>query len=98
MVFPAWQSPDPTGPGYGGVWVSYDETGYDGTVVAPTSDLPIFSIIETFTITSAGSIDFYIWADDTADLYFNLSSEAEDLIFAANFAQGTCARCTHPRG
>jgi hypothetical protein len=44
---PAWQSPDPTSPGYGGVWVSYDETGYDGTVVAPTSDLPIFSIIET---------------------------------------------------
>lgn len=88
---PAWQSPDPTSPGYGGVWVSYAETGYDGNVVAPTSSDPIFTIIESFTITSAGSIDFYIWADDTADLYFNLSSATEDLVFGANFAQGTCA-------
>ena len=31
-----WQGNDPNPPGYGGVWVSYAETGVDGNILAPT--------------------------------------------------------------
>ncbi len=88
----AWQTNDPVVPGYGGVWVSYADTGVDGTTLAPQNlEMPIFSIIESFTITTAGSLDFWIWADDTADVYFNLSSDSLDRIFTRNLTQDTCA-------
>ena len=87
-----WQSNDPNPPGYGGVWVSYAETGIDGDIVPmPSREVPIFTIVETFTIESAGSIDFWIWADDTADLYFNLAGETLNLVNGANFSQKVCA-------
>ena len=88
-----WQGNDPNPPGYGGVWVSYDDTGVDGTTLAPRDrEGPIFTIVESFTIDSAGSIDFWIWADDTADVYFNLdSAAAPELVFRANFFQDICA-------
>jgi hypothetical protein len=87
----AWQSNDPNPPGYGGVWVSYADTGIDGNTVPAASGLPIFTIVESFTIGGAGAIDFWIWADDTADLYFNLSGAGLGLIHGANFSQSTCA-------
>jgi hypothetical protein len=89
-----WQSNDPNPPGYGGIWVSYAETGIDGNILPAPSNLPIFTIVETFTIDSAGSIDFWIWADDTADLYFNLAGDALDLVKGANFTQNVCANGT----
>ena len=87
----AWQTNDPSPPGYGGVWVSYADTGIGGDTLAPTSSDPIFTIVESFTIGSSGLLDFWIWADDTADLYFNLAGESLDLVFGANFSQATCA-------
>jgi len=87
---PAWQDNDPLG--NGAVWVSYDETGVDGTSTpdASTTD-PIFTILESFTLTGTGSLDFWIWADDTADLYFNAQGGSLELIKGANFSQDTCA-------
>ena len=86
----AWQDENPEG--RGAVWVSYDETGIDGDVVAPTDgDDPIFTIVESFEIASDGTLDFWIWADDTADLFFNVSGEDLDEIFQHNLSQGTCA-------
>ena len=87
-----WQTNDPLG--RGAVWVSYAETGVDGSgASAPTdTNSPLFTIVETFEITSAGSIDFWIWADDTADLYFNLATTSEPTsIWSANFSQNICA-------
>ncbi|WP_119460155.1 PEP-CTERM sorting domain-containing protein [Rhodospirillaceae bacterium SYSU D60014] len=89
---PLWQSNSPNPPGYGGEWVSYADTGYGGSVLAPYNGSAtnpdgrqaIFQIEETFT--GAGSLDFYIWADDTVELYLD-----DVLIKAANFTDNTCA-------
>jgi hypothetical protein len=90
-----WQPNDPNPPGYGGIWVSYADTGIDGTTVAPTDiDDPIFSIVETFTIAESGWIDFWIWADDTADLFFNPSGDALVQIVDRNLTQNICANGT----
>lgn len=87
-----WQSNLPSPPGYGGEWVSYADTGFGGSVLAPYNGSAtnpdgkqaIFQIEETFT--GAGSLDFYIWADDTVELYLD-----DVLIKAANFTDNTCA-------
>jgi hypothetical protein len=81
-----WQSNDPVVPGYGGVWVSYADTGINGSTVAPTSGDAIFSITETFTVSESSLLDFWIWADDTADLFLDGTQ-----VFSANFAQNICA-------
>jgi len=88
----AWQTNDPAVPGYGGVWVSYANTGIGGdTTPLRDAETAIFSIIESFTITTAGSLDFWIWADDTADLYFNLAHDGLDRVIKYNTFQDTCA-------
>jgi hypothetical protein len=87
----AWQTNNPNPPGYGGVWVSYADTGIGGNTLAPTSNDPIFSIVESFTIGGSGAIDFWIWADDTADLSFNLSGAGLVQQYGANFTQNICA-------
>ncbi len=86
----AWQDNDPLG--NGAVWVSYADTGVDGNTLAPRSLTdPVFTIVESFTLTGTGSLDFRIWADDTADLYFNRQGESEELIKGAILTQDTCA-------
>lgn len=75
-VHPLWQPNNPVQTGYGGEWVSYADTGSPGSTLAPLGDTsPIMTLVETFTITTAGVIDFWIWADDTVDLYFNASGD-----------------------
>jgi PEP-CTERM motif-containing protein len=76
------------------VWISYDDTGYQGDVLAPragNAENPdgkqsIMKVTETFTLSSSGSLDFWIWTDDTSDFYFDGT-----LIKEANFTQSTCA-------
>lgn len=91
-VHPLWQPNNPAQTGYGGEWVSYADTGSPGTTLAPLGGTsPIMTLVETFTITTAGIIDFWIWADDTADLYFNASGDPLNLLYGANFSQNICA-------
>jgi hypothetical protein len=88
----AWQQNNPAVPGYGGVWVSYADTGFGGSVLAPRNGSAtnpdgmqaIFSITESFS--GAGALDFWVWADDTVDLYLD-----GVLQIAANFTDATCA-------
>ena len=91
-VHPRWQENNPSQTGYGGQWVSYADTGSPGEILAPRSGTdPIMTLVETFTIVTAGVIDFWIWADDTADLYFNEAGDSLNLLFGANFSQNICA-------
>ena len=87
----AWQDNDPLG--NGAVWVSYANTGVGGSILAPRSLTdPVFTIVESFTLTGTGSLDFRIWADDTADLYFDRQgAENPELIKGAILTQDTCA-------
>lgn len=89
---PAWA--DENNPYEGSVWVSYDDTGYQGDTLAPqtgSSGNPdgqqsIMTVTETFSLSSNGFLDFWIWTDDTSMLSFN-----GDVIVAPNFTQSTCA-------
>lgn len=89
---PLWQANNPNPPGYGGVWVSYADTGYDGDVLAPyngsptnpTGQTPIFQIEETFS--GHGTLDLFVWADDTAAVFLN-----GILLKAPTFGDATCA-------
>nr|WP_225314429.1 PEP-CTERM sorting domain-containing protein [Marinobacter halotolerans] len=89
---PSW-APE-NNPYEGSVWVSYDDTGYQGDVLAPRAGSAensdgkqsIMKVTETFTLSSSGLLDFWIWTDDTSDFYFD-----GILIKGANFTQSTCA-------
>ena len=88
----AWQVNNPLG--RGAVWVSNADTGQGGSLFQPkvltsggNADLDvIFKITESFTITSSGHIDFTVWADDTARIFFD-----GGLLINPNFNTGTCA-------
>ena len=87
---PAWQN-QAAAP-YGGAWVSYADTGVGGSVLAPRNGSAtnpdgkqaMFSVTESFS--GAGALDFWVWADDTVDLYLD-----GVLLIAANFTDATCA-------
>jgi hypothetical protein len=90
---PLWNPTPPTPPGYGGVWISYADTGYQGSVFQPGAGIvPVIRISQDLTFTNpVNGLDFWIWADDTADLYFNLASGPLVQIKPANFSQNICA-------
>ena len=77
---------------YGGSWVSYADTGVGGSTLAPRRGSAlnpdgkqmIFSVTESFS--GAGDLDFWVWADDTVDLYLDGVK-----LIAANFTDATCA-------
>ena len=89
----AWADTDPRG--HGAVWVSYADTGIDGTTMAPAQMTPenpwgmsvIMTIEETFEIGAlGGELEMWIWADDTARVF------VDDLEWLSPvWAQGTCA-------
>lgn len=86
---PAWQSNNPLG--RGAVWVSNAATGNGDPehpsifTNDPNADV-IYRVTETFTILHAGRINFSVWADDTARLFFD-----GGLLKDWNPTQATCA-------
>lgn len=88
-----WQPADPGG--NGALWVSYSDTGVDGTVLAPPRGAasnpdgrqPIMSVSEALVVSPGGGrLLLDIWADDTADVYLDGLR-----LIAANFSQNICA-------
>lgn len=78
---PSWQPPG------NALWVSYADTGYGGTVLAPTSGTTTAAtIVERFNASAGSLLNLRIWADDTARVRINGVE-----VIAPNFAQGTCA-------
>ena len=86
-----WQANNPFG--WGAVWVSNANTAGPGGTFQPwhvTGDADadvIFRVTESFSIPGPSHIDFTVWADDTARVYFDgilLSNEP-------NFTQNFCA-------
>lgn len=88
----SWQPNNPATAGYGGVWISYADTGFGGSVLAPQRGSALnpdgmqamFSITETFS--GAGYLDFWVWADDTVEILLDGVVQ-----IAANFTDATCA-------
>lgn len=68
------------------LWISYADTGIFGSTLAPTSDLPVFKVTETFSANVGDVLDLDVWADDTAEVFINGTS-----VFSANFSQNICA-------
>jgi hypothetical protein len=88
----AWVGNNPLG--RGAVWVSNADTGPSGGTFQPrsltgggdaTQDI-IYTITESFTVTTRSQLDFTLWADDTARLTFDGTVRQ-----APNFTQDTCA-------
>jgi len=75
---PAWQVPG------AGQWISYADTSYGGTVLAPPGSM--WTATETFTIEYRSWLDFTAWADDTAQVFLNGIA-----LNVPNMTQGTCA-------
>lgn len=82
----AWQPNNPDGSG--AIWVSYADTGITGTLAPinqPNNGL-LMSIQYTLASVAGSAIDFKVWADDTAGIWFN-----GVLVKTPNLTQGTCA-------
>jgi hypothetical protein len=65
---PAWMPNNPTNPGdptdNSAVWISYADTGYQGSNFQPyEGTTPVMNIVQTFSA-GAGLFTFKIWADD----------------------------------
>jgi len=75
-------------------WVSYMDTGYLGSVLAPqngsagnpTGQTPIMEIVESFVGAAGSAVTVRFWADDTLDVFFNGT-----LFQAASFSQDICS-------
>ena len=62
---PLWQPAHPAGSP--AVWVSYNDTGYGGTTLAPWDFThPLMTITETFLARPSAMLHLEVWADDTA--------------------------------
>ena len=89
---PAWQDQGLTFPVAS--WVSYADTGYQGSVLAPHSgsganpagQTAIMELTESFIGQAGSAVSVRFWADDTLAVYFN-----DVLMKSAIFSQGTCA-------
>lgn len=78
---PAWQ------PAGDAQWVSYANTGYGGSQLAPPSGTnAIMTVTEQFNAGAGSVLNLKIWADDTARVRLNGIE-----MIAPNFSQGTCA-------
>jgi hypothetical protein len=75
-------------------WVSYADTGYGGTILAPQAgsvanpdgQTPVITIDETFTGVAGGSLFVRFWADDTLRVLYNGVE-----VKSPTFTQQTCA-------
>jgi hypothetical protein len=72
---PVWQGNNPDGSE--AVWISYANTGYGQTILAPVQGtdslrrtVPVMTVVEQLSDVTAGStLSLKVWADDTAFVY-----------------------------
>jgi hypothetical protein len=82
---PLWQPAHPAGSQ--AVWVSYNDTGYGGTTLAPWDFTnPLMTITETFLAGIGSTLQLEVWADDTARVRIDGTQ-----VIAPNFSQNICA-------
>ena len=90
-----WQGNNPLGAG--AAWVAYDDTGWNGTVVAPfagsaqnpTGQSVIMSVFENFSLgILGGSLSLSVGADDTAGVWLDGVS-----LFSPTFTQNNLTAC-----
>lgn len=80
-----WQPNDPDGSG--AKWISYADTGVDGSTLTPTDAVnPGMTIQYALNAAVGSKISFKIWADDTAEITFN-----NVVVKARNLTQNVCA-------
>ena len=79
-----WQTGNPNNAG--ALWISYADTGADGSTLAPTAAVPVFTVTETFSTHIGDVLNLDVWADDTAEVFIN-----DDSLFPPNFSQSVCS-------
>ena len=100
---PSWQANNPFGSA--AVWISYADTGYGGSVLAPPNGSApnldgtnvIMTVKKSFDADMGYSLHLTVWADDTARVLIDGTQ-----VFAPNFTQNICANgqigCTPGNG
>ena len=100
---PLWQVNNPFGSE--AVWISYADTGYGGSVLAPPNGSAtnldgthvIMTVTDSFAAGIGDSLHLTVWADDTARVFIDGAQ-----VFAPNFTQNICANgqigCTPANG
>jgi hypothetical protein len=91
-LHPLWQLNNPFGSA--AVWVSYADTGYGGSVLAPGNGSPtnldgkqvITTILKSFDAGAGDKLHLTVWADDTSQVLLDGVQ-----VFAPNFTQNICA-------
>jgi hypothetical protein len=81
---PAWQTNNPGASD--AQWISFADTGFNGTVVPSNKSSASASFFEELTFTSATTLSLRVWGDDTVQVFLN--DIAQNL---PNFTQDTCA-------
>ena len=101
---PLWQQNNPFGSA--AVWISYADTGYGGSVVAPPNGSAtnldgtqvIMTVMKSFAAGSGDSLHLTVWADDTARVLI----DGVQVFGPPNFTQNICANgqigCTPENG
>lgn len=73
---PAWQPNGPVNPSDPtdtlAYWISYTNSGYgDGTFVPSNLTGPVYRILDTFTLLTAGQLKLNVWADDSVSVFLD---------------------------
>jgi hypothetical protein len=85
---PLWQPNHPDGSA--AVWISYADTGYQGTHFQPSlGSTPVVTITDTFTTTTTSVLNLEVWADDSAGVAVDGTQ-----VFAPIFTQGSACSGT----
>lgn len=82
-VDPSWQQNNPGGSS--AVWISYADTGYQGSHFQPSlGSTKVVTITDTFTAANNNVLNLKVWADDSAAVYVDGVE-----VFAAVYTQGS---------
>ena len=73
---PAWQPNGPVNPSDPtdtlAYWISYTKSGYGDPTFVPSSFTgPVYRILDTFTMSTAGQLKLNVWADDSVSVFLD---------------------------
>jgi hypothetical protein len=91
-VHPLWQQNDPDGSS--AVWISYAQTGYQGSHFQPyLGSTPVVTISDTFTATDTNVLNLKVWADDSAGVFVDGVQVFAPVVTQGSACSGTVIGC-----
>jgi hypothetical protein len=102
-VDPLWEPNYPTNPSdptdKSAYWIGAVDSGYNGADYVASQTYPVYRITDTFTASTAATLELDVWADDSVNVYLD---GVEETPYGTNVPGSTCSgvptSCTSNEG